>query len=69
MTKEKIKELILEYGVNQLKEFGYPDVTSETILTDKIYKRFFKPMLMDLIDNNEGDESNEVIKELISDIS
>ena len=62
----QIREKLLIAGVNNLKEFGYPDVTIETILTDKIYKEFFKSMLNDTLGN--GKEIDEVIIQFLSDI-
>lgn len=40
-----IREKLIAAGVRNLKEFGYPDVTPENILTDFIYSRFFDSML------------------------
>lgn len=42
-----IKEKLIAAGVRNLKEFGYPGVTKENILTDYVYARFFKSMLDD----------------------
>jgi len=36
MTNLQIREHLLKAGVKNLKEFGYPEVTTETILTDEI---------------------------------
>lgn len=41
MTSKKIREGLIKAGVKNLKEFGYPGVTSENILTDRVYKQFF----------------------------
>ena len=43
----EMKERLIKSGVLNLKGFGYPKVTPENILTDKIYKAFFKSMLED----------------------
>ena len=40
-----IREKLIDSGVRNLKEFGYPAVNSENILTDYIYSRMFKSML------------------------
>jgi len=40
-----IREKLINAGLRNLKEFGYPAVTSENILTDFIYSRMFKSML------------------------
>jgi hypothetical protein len=36
-----MEEKLIEAGIRGLKEFGYPCVTKENILTDDIYKIFF----------------------------
>ena len=38
---------IIETGVRNLKEFGYPNASKNNILTDPIYSAFFKSMLED----------------------
>jgi len=38
---------IIEQGVKNLKEFGYPGVNADNILTDMIYSEFFRSMLKD----------------------
>ena len=45
MVNQEIREHLLKAGVKNLIEFGYPHVTTETILTDIVYKEFFKSML------------------------
>lgn len=42
---KNLETKLIENGVKNLKEFGYPYVNSENILTDEIYKEFFKKML------------------------
>ncbi len=67
-TDEQIREKLLMAGVNNLKEFGYPEVTKENILTDLIYSGFFKSMLND----NKGKAGNKVdavINNLLSIVS
>lgn len=41
------REQLIEAGVHNLKQFGYPTVNTENILTDMIFKEFFKSMLKD----------------------
>lgn len=65
MTNEQIREHLLWAGVNNLKEFGYPEVTTETILTDEVYKEFFKSMLNDSLGNAK--QIDEVINQLLSE--
>lgn len=67
MKNDQIKEKLLSAGVNNLKEFGYPKVNKQNILTDIIYKGFFKSMLED----NKGKAGIEVdscINELLTAI-
>lgn len=67
MTNEQIREHLLKAGVKNLKEFGYPEVTTDTILTDEIYKAFFKSMLEDNLGN--GKQVDEVINQLLSEVA
>jgi hypothetical protein len=67
MTNEQIREHLLKAGVKNLKEFGYPEVTTETILTDIIYKEFFKSMLED--NKGNGKQIDEVIDQLLSEFA
>jgi hypothetical protein len=66
MTNEQLKEQLLKICVNCLKDFGYPKVTTENILTDEVYKMFFKSMLEDKLGN--GKQVDEVINQLLSEI-
>jgi len=67
MTNEQIREHLLNAGVKNLKEFGYPEVTTETILTDEVYKEFFKSMLED--NKGNGKQIDEVIDQLLSEVA
>ena len=51
-----IRTKLLEAGVKNLKEFGYPDVTTANILTEYIYAKFFERML----DDNLGKSTKQV---------
>jgi hypothetical protein len=66
MTNEQIREHLLKAGVKNLKEFGYPEVTTETIFTDIIYRGFFKSMLED--NKGNGKQVDEVIDQLLSEV-
>lgn len=65
MTNEQIKEKLLIAGVKNLKEFGYPEVNKENILTDIIYAGFFKSMLLDN-KGQAGKQVDTVIDELLT---
>jgi hypothetical protein len=42
-----MEQKLIAAGVKNLKEFGYPGVDSENILTDDVFKAFFLSMLKD----------------------
>lgn len=60
------REKIIKAGVANLKEFGYPSVSAENILTDHIYSQFFRSML----EGNLGDRrfDQDVLTGLIEEI-
>jgi len=66
MTNKQIREHLLKASVKNLREFGYPEVTTETILTDEVYKMFFKSMLEDNLGN--GKQFDEVIDQILSEV-
>lgn len=43
--QQKIRAKLINGGVRALREFGYPDVRSDNIMTDYIYRRFFETQL------------------------
>jgi hypothetical protein len=59
-----IEKKLLEAGVKNLREFGYPDCNTTNILTDKIYSAFFKRMLED----NKGHGVDKEIDALLKSI-
>lgn len=65
-SKAEIKKSLISAGIKNLKEFGYPFVTDENILSDIIYSSFFKNMLSD----NKGHLSHidPIIDEMIAEI-
>lgn len=62
-----MKETIIKLGIKNLKEFGYPDVTEKTILTDEIYSAFFQSMLESNLGVN--DQSDKVINDILKEIN
>ena len=40
-----IQQKLIKNGIKNLNEFGYPDVTEQTLFTDLIYSQMFKRML------------------------
>jgi hypothetical protein len=67
MTNEEIREHLLKAGVKNLKEFGFDEVTTKTILTDKVYSEFFKSMLKDNLGYTKRVDG--VINQLLIEIS
>lgn len=65
--KNDIQSMLIRNGVRNLKEFGYPDCTSENILTEELFANFFLSMLND----NLGISANIdiAIKELIAEVN
>ena len=61
-----IREKLIEAGVKNLKEFGYPSVDSKNILTDVVYSAFFIRMLKDNLGVNKDidKEINILLKEI-----
>ena len=61
-----IRDSLIEGGIKNLKEYGYPAVNEENILTDVIYSGFFKSML----DDNKGFSAavDAAINNLIAEI-
>lgn len=56
MSKEVLKQIegnLISAGVKNLKEFGYPSVNNENIVTDTVYSEFFKSMLKDNLGKNK----------------
>lgn len=61
-----VEQHLVDGGVRNLREFGYPDCTAENILTDRIYRAFFASMLKD----NEGRDAqaDKAIRSLLERI-
>jgi len=64
--KEKIKTAILKSGVKNMIEFGYPDVNTESILTDPVYWAFFKEMLEELVEGHAETSAAIVAQEILT---
>jgi len=65
MTLEQIKEKLIRNGIRNLTTFGYEFVTEKNILTDDVYKLFFKEMLESNlgIDNQVDKAINDLLTE------
>lgn len=40
-----IETALIKKGVEALKDYGYPEVSEDNIISDEIYSSFFKEML------------------------
>lgn len=47
LSREDLKRILIKNGIKNLKEYGFPQVNQENIITDMIYSGFFKSMLKD----------------------
>lgn len=45
MSEQSIESKLIKAGVQNLREFGYPECDEKNILTDQIYAAFFRSML------------------------
>jgi hypothetical protein len=52
-----MEEQLIRAGVKNLKEFGYPAVDKDNILTDLVYSSFFKRMLETTKEAAKGNKS------------
>tara|TARA_R110002096_G_scaffold55110_2_gene141875 strand:- start:77 stop:280 length:204 start_codon:yes stop_codon:yes gene_type:complete len=59
-----IERKLIQAGVKNLREFGYPKANDENILTDIVYSGFFKSML----DDNKGQGVDVEIDSLLAKI-
>ena len=59
-----MRDKLIAAGVRNLKEFGYPSVDATNILTDEIYRRFFKSMLKDNLGKGADKDINALLAEL-----
>jgi len=63
----KIRAHLLAAGVKNLQTFGYPAVTAENIMTDAVYRAFFKGMLEDNVGLSTA-KVDSVITAMIAEI-
>jgi hypothetical protein len=59
-----IREHLIAAGVKNLKEFGYPDVNAENLLTDIVYSGFFASMLRDNLGQGVDEQINALLAEI-----
>ncbi len=59
-----VRSKLIQAGVRNLREFGYPSVNKDNILTDDIFKAFFKSMLQDNLGKGFDADVNALLKEV-----
>lgn len=66
LDKKEIRLRLIEAGVNNLKEFGYPYANQNNILTDVVYSQIFNSMLNENMghSNSVDEVINEIKKEI-----
>jgi len=65
-AQSDLRTTILNSAVRSLKEFGYPSVNAENIITDRVYCRFFKSQLLEA--KGYRKDVDVVIDELLKEI-
>ena len=61
--QKSIRDKLVEAGVKNLKEFGYPSCNNQNILTDRIFKPFFVSMLRENLGKGVDAEIKALLKE------
>lgn len=71
MTASQIRKSLIKNGIKNLEEFGYTNcVTTDNILTDYVYRSFFKGMLEDAARSADIDQAvTDVINQLLKEIN
>jgi hypothetical protein len=63
-----VRDKIIDAGVKQLRDFGYPGVTADNILTDRLYRAFFRKQLEGTIDAAPGSPAAAECAKLLKEI-
>jgi hypothetical protein len=64
MSNATLKQKLMEAGVKNLREFGYPSVSKANITSERVFAMFFRSML----EENRGQGADAEIDELIAEI-
>lgn len=62
-----MRDKLIAAGVKNLNEFGYKKCNKENILSDEIYRQFFKRMLED--NKGQGNSIDKEIDVLLAEIN
>ncbi len=63
-----IRRRAIESGVRSLREFGYPTVNADNIMTDKVYRAFFRSQLEEAASLGDNSKISDVLRSMISEI-
>jgi hypothetical protein len=63
----RIRQALIENGVKNLREFGYPECNAKNIFTDDIYALMFVGMLND--NKGKNDIIDREIESILSEIN
>jgi hypothetical protein len=66
ISDSQMRDKLIANGIRNMKEFGYPHVGQDNILTDEIYREFFKTMLES--SKGYGTQTDRVIDGLLESI-
>lgn len=64
MENNKIRQVLINNGIKNLNEFGYPDVNEHNLLTDLIYASFFQSMLKQSREIATSKSMNDIVSEI-----
>ncbi len=64
LKSEEIQNKIINNGIKNMKEFGYPSVNIENIFTDLVYAQMFQSMLKENLGQGFDDEINVLLSRI-----
>jgi hypothetical protein len=59
-----VRTQLIKAGVKNLAQFGYPHASTDNILNDSVYRKFFRSMLEDNLGQGFDTEINALIAEI-----
>lgn len=69
MATETIRDKLIKAGVKNLREFGYAKCSADNILTDYVYRAFFRKMVEETLDEHGQRPSiGKACRELLAEI-
>lgn len=60
--RPEVTKMLLNAGVKNLNEFGYPGCNADNITSDMLYKSFFEKMLEETKGRGYDDEVNDLLE-------